>query len=144
MKGPSDNPAVLVVDDDLDILAALHDLLEHQGYRVACASTCRDALAQVMGFRYNAILLDVGLPDGDGLSVLDILREQHPSLPVIMLTAFGSPDYRVRSLSHGTFSCVNKPYDQNALRKLLRLAIRAHTSVGSALPITPTSPWHDS
>jgi two-component system response regulator GlrR len=144
MEGSSDNPAVLVVDDDLDILAALHDLLEHQGYRITCASTCRDALARAMGFQYNAVLLDIGLPDGDGLAVLDILKGQHPSLPVIILTAFGSPDYRVRSLSRGAFSCMNNPYNQDALRELLRLAIRAHTSVGSAPLITPTSPWHDS
>jgi two-component system, NtrC family, response regulator PilR len=144
MEGPSDNPAVLVVDDDLDILAALHDLLEHQGYRVTCASTCRDALAQITGFRYHAVLLDIGLPDGDGLSVLDILRQQHPLLPVIILTIFGSPDYRARSLSHGAFSCVNKPYDQDALRGLLRLAIQARTSDGPAPPITPPSPSQDS
>lgn len=144
MEGLSDNPAVLVVDDDLDILAALHDLLEHQGYRVTCASTCRDALAQAMGFRYHAVVLDIGLPDGDGLFVLDILREQHPLLPVIILTIFGSPDYRARSLSHGAFSCVNKPYDQDALRGLLRLAIQAHTSDGQAPPITPPSSLQDS
>ena len=108
MEGPSDNPAVLVVDDDLDILAALHDLLEHQGYRVTCASTCRDALAQVMGFRYHAVLLDIGLPDGDGLSVLDLLRKQHPLLPVIILTIFGSLNYRLPReipLTWGIFVC---------------------------------------
>lgn len=139
MEGQSDNPAVLVVDDDPDILAALHDLLEHEGYQVTCAAMCGDALAEATASPYNAVLLDIGLPDGDGLCVLDILREQHPSLPVIMLTAFGSPEYRVRSLSHGAFSCMKKPYDQDTLRGLLRLAVRAHPSIGSAPSMPPTS-----
>jgi DNA-binding response OmpR family regulator len=144
MKGQSNNPAVLVVDDDPDILAALHDLLEHEGYQVTCASTCGDALAEATASPYNAVLLDIGLPDGDGLCVLDILREQHPSLSVIMLTAFGSPEYRIRSLSHGAFSCVKKPYDQDALRVLLRLAVRAHPSIGSVSSRPSTSAPQDS
>ena len=140
----NDTPAVLVVDDDPDILAALHDLLDHEGYQVTCASTCGDALAEATASPYDAVLLDIGLPDGDGLSVLDLLREQHPSLPVIILTAFGSPEYRARSLSHGAFSCVNKPYDQDALRGLLRRAIRAHASIDTIPSSTPASPSPDS
>lgn len=144
MECQNDTPAVLVVDDDPDILAALHDLLEHEGYQVTCASTCGDALAEATASPYDAVLLDIGLPDGDGLSVLDLLREQHPSLPVIILTAFGSPEYRARSLSHGAFSCVNKPYDQDALRGLLRRAIRAHASIDTIPSSTPASPSPDS
>lgn len=140
----NDNPAVLVVDDDPDILAALHDLLVHEGYQVTCASTCGGALAGATTSPYDAVLLDIGLPDGDGLSVLEVLKEQHPSLPVIILTAFGSPEYPTRSLSYGAFSCVNKPYDQDALRGLLRLAIRAHSSIGPIPAITPTFPLQDS
>lgn len=144
MEDHRDNPAVLVVDDDPDILAALHDLLEHEGYQVTCASTCRDALAQATGFRYDAVLLDIGLPDGDGLSVLDILRERHPSLPIIILTAFGSSEYSVKSLSHGAFSCMKKPYDRDTLRGLLRRAITAHTFINSSPPIKPPSPTQES
>lgn len=140
MEGQHDNPAILVVDDDPDILAALLDLLEHEGYQVTCASTCGDALAEATTSPYNAVLLDVGLPDGDGFSVLDILRELNPSLPVIILTAFTSPEYRVRSLSHGAFSCVNKPYDQEVLRGVVRRAVRARASTGSIVSITPTTP----
>jgi CheY-like chemotaxis protein len=51
----------------------------------------------------------VGLPGGEGFSVLDILRQLNPLLPVIILTVFTSPEYRAGSLSHGAFSWVNKP-----------------------------------
>jgi len=143
-EGHNDNPAILIVDDDPDILTALLDLLEHEGYHVTCASTCREALAEATASPYDAILLDIGLPDGDGFFVLDIIRELKPSLPVIILTAFGAPEYHVRSLSHGAFSCVHKPYDQEMLRGLLRQAVRAHLSIGSIASVTPTSPSQDS
>lgn len=144
MEGHNDSPAILVVDDDPDILAALFDLLEHEGYQVTCASTCGDALAEATASAYDAVLLDIGLPDGDGLSVLDILRELNPSLPVIILTAFGSPEYRAKSLSHGAFSYVNKPYDQDVLRGLLRQAVRTRPLIESRPPITSTSLSQDS
>ena len=109
MEGQHDNPAILAVDNDPDILAALLDLLDHEGYHVTCVSTCGDALAEATTSPYNAVLLDVGLPGGEGFSVLDILRQLNPSLPVIILTVFTSPEYRAGSLSHGAFSWVNKP-----------------------------------
>lgn len=142
-EGQNDNPAILVVDDDPDILVALLDLLEYEGYQVTCASTCGDALAEATASPFDAVLLDIGLPDGDGLSVLDILRKLNPSLPVIILTAFGAPEYRVKSLSHGAFSCMNKPYDQDVLRGLLRQAVRAHLSTGSIPSVTPMSTSKD-
>jgi DNA-binding response OmpR family regulator len=139
MEDQNNSPAILVVDDDPDILAALSDLLEHEGYQVTCASTCGDALAEATASPYDAVLLDLGLPDGDGLSVLDILRNLNPSLPVIILTAFGSPEYRAKSLSHGAFSCVNKPYDRDVVRGLLRQAVRTRPLIESRPPVTQDS-----
>ncbi len=74
-------PAILLVDDDPDILTALHDLLEHDGFLVTGVSTCRDALAQVRIVKFAAVLLDIGLPDGDGLSVLETIQALAPHSP---------------------------------------------------------------
>ena len=90
MNRQTAHPAILIVDDDPDILTALHDFLEHDGFLVTGASTCRDALAQVETADFAAVLLDVGLPDGDGLAVLETIQAIAPSLPVIVLTAFTS------------------------------------------------------
>lgn len=116
-------PAVLIVDDDQDILTALHDLLEHEGFLVTEVSTCRDALAQVNTVDFAAVLLDIGLPDGDGLAVLEAIQIIAPSLPVIVLTAFTSQDYRAKSLSRGAFSCLTKPYNRDEVRAVLRRAV---------------------
>jgi DNA-binding response OmpR family regulator len=119
------HPAILIVDDDPDILTALHDLVEHDGFRVTEVSTCRDALEQVRAVKFAAVLLDIGLPDGDGLAVLTIIQTVAPSLPVIVLTAFASQDCRARSLSSGAFFYLTKPYNRDELRAVLRRALEA-------------------
>lgn len=116
-------PAILIVDDNPDILTALHDLLEHDGFRVTGVSTCRDALAQVKAVDFALVLLDIGLPDGDGLVVLQTIQAIAPSPLVIILTAFTSQDYRAKSLSCGAFSYLTKPYDREELRAVLRQAV---------------------
>lgn len=116
-------PAILIVDDDPDILTALHDLLEYDGFLVTEVSTCRDALEQVSTVEFSAVLLDIGLPDGDGLTVLEIIQTSAPSLPVIVITAFTSQDYRAKSLSGGAFSYLTKPYNRDELRAVLRRAV---------------------
>ena len=123
MNRPTAHPAVLIVDDDPDILTALHDLIEYDGFRVTDVSTCRDALAQVKAVDFAAVLLDIGLPDGDGLAVLETIQAIAPSLPVIILTAFTSQDYRARSLSIGAFFYLTKPYNRDELRAVLRQAV---------------------
>jgi len=123
MNRQTAHPAVLIVDDDPDILTALDDLIEHDGFRVTDVSICRDALAQVKAVDCAAVLLDIGLPDGDGLAVLETIQAIAPSLPVIVLTAFTSQDYRARSLSGAAFSCLNKPYNRDDLRAVLRRAV---------------------
>ncbi len=115
--------AVLIVDDDQDILTALQDLLEHDGFLVTAVSTCRDALTQVRTTNFAAVLLDIGLPDGDGLAVLETIQAIAPSLPVIVLTAFTALDYRAKSLSKGAFSYLTKPYNRDELRAVVRRAV---------------------
>jgi len=79
--------SALVVEDDPDISLALQDLLEFEGLHVDCVPTCRQAFAAIAQNTYDVVLLDLGLPDGDGSSILEHLQVSHPSLPVIILTA---------------------------------------------------------
>ncbi len=123
MTGSDTRQSVLVVDDDPDILTALQDLLEYEGFHVDCAHTCREALSSIEHNYYNAVLLDLGLPDGDGQSVLHRLQESDPSLPVIVLTAATSMDRKVGSLTQGAFAHLTKPYHREELRTILHRAI---------------------
>ncbi len=85
--------------------------------------TCADALAQARTHHYNAVLLDLGLPDGDGSSVLLTLHAQQPQLPVIILTAYTSTDRTVGSLTQGAFAYLTKPYNRDELRAVLQRAV---------------------
>ncbi len=110
--------SVLVVEDDPDIAMALQDLLEFEGFHVDWVQTCRQAFASIDQHVYHAILLDLGLPDGDGRSIVAKLHVTHPSLPVIVLTASN------RDLgSLHTYAHLTKPWERNELCGILHRAI---------------------
>jgi PAS domain S-box-containing protein len=114
---------ILIVDDDPDISQALLDFLEYDGYRVDLAGTGSEALERSKAQPYSAVILDLGLPDLDGLVVLKKLQEHDPKLPVIILTAFTAPERTAGAVGHGAFALLTKPYNREQLRGTLRRAI---------------------
>jgi PAS domain S-box-containing protein len=123
MATPGGPYSVLIVEDNADIVIGLQDLLQHDGYDVTVAGTCAAAIAIVAQQRFNAILLDLGLPDGDGLEVLKDVQRRDPSLPVIIVTAHIAQERTVGSLVKGAFAYLTKPYNREELRQTLRRAI---------------------
>ncbi|HSA85293.1 MAG TPA: PAS domain S-box protein [Nitrospira sp.] len=123
MTTPGGPYSVLVVEDNADIVIGLQDLLQHDGYDVTVAGTCAAAIALVAHKRFNAILLDLGLPDGDGIEVLKEVQRRDPSLPVIIVTAHIAQERTVGSLGKGAFAYLTKPYNREELRQTLRRAI---------------------
>jgi PAS domain S-box-containing protein len=123
MATPGGPYSVLVVEDNADIVIGLQDLLQHDGYDVTVAGTCAAAIALVAHKRFNAILLDLGLPDGDGIEVLKEVQRRDPSLPVIIVTAHIAQERTVGSLGKGAFAYLTKPYNREELRQTLRRAI---------------------
>ncbi len=129
----STGPAVLIVDDDPDIGLVLHDLLRHDGYQVQVTSTGAEALARAKDASFSAVLLDLMLPDMDGLSVLTLLKQIDPLLPVIMLTAFVEVAKKHGSLTEGAFGYLTKPYDGEELKALIKRAVGVkHLSIEAA------------
>jgi len=114
---------ILVVEDNQDIVIGLRDLLQHDGYDVTVADCCAAALTHVHEQRFNAVLLDLGLPDGDGTDVLKEMQRLDPSVPVIILTAHITQERTVGSLIEGAFTYITKPYNREELRQTLRRAI---------------------
>ena len=115
---PRTTYSVLIVEDDPDITMTLQDLLEFQGFHVECAQTCRQAFSSIERNVYNAVLLDLGLPDGDGCSVLEKLQVSHPSLPVIVLTASNRDLGPLRA-----YARLTKPWKREELCGILRRAV---------------------
>jgi CheY-like chemotaxis protein len=115
--------SVLIVEDDCDILTALQDLLEFEGYLVDCAQTCSHAFSLIEQNVYDAVLLDLGLPDGDGCSILEKLQVSHPSLPVIVLTASNRDLGPLR-----VYARLTKPWNRGELCEVLHRAISTSSS----------------
>ena len=116
-------PSILVVDDDPDISQVLADLLEHEGYEAQVARNGAEAIAKGKERHYGAVLLDLGLPDIDGLKVLRVLQETDPKLPVIVLTAYKTDEKMVACLSLGAFAYLTKPFNPPELKAVLRRAV---------------------
>src|SRR5579884_1818392 len=114
--------SVLVVDDDVDIREAIKDMLEHEGYVVDTVSTGNEGINCVRRRRYSAVLLDIGLPDRDGHSVLNEVHEVDPQLPVIILTGHMSERHTVAPLTKGAFASIVKPYNATGLKAMVRRA----------------------
>ncbi|MDH4193024.1 MAG: response regulator [Nitrospirota bacterium] len=140
----STKPRVLLVDDDPDILLALSDYLCQEGFQVETAETGAAALQKSAASSYDAVVLDVGLPDRDGLEVLNELSHTHPQLPVILLTAFTSlrntadPDILDRA-----FAYLTKPYKRQEVKSAIHRACLAGQVAIEGLPgsSAPTTPF---
>lgn len=116
-------PPILIVDDDPDICQALSQALEHEGYQVRTAGAGAEAIERVKSAHYAAVLLDLKLPDLDGLWVLRILTKLDRNLPVIVLTAYGTEENRIGSFSKGAFACVSKPYNLDEIKATVQRAV---------------------
>jgi PAS domain S-box-containing protein len=115
--------SVLVVEDNPDLVMGLQDFLQHDGFEVTVAGTLARAIKLVRTHHFNVIILDLGLPDGDGIEVLRETQRSDSSLPVVIVTAHISADRTVGSLAEGAFAYLTKPYDREELRHTLRRAI---------------------
>lgn len=108
-------PTVLVVEDDASIRRGLVDALRYASYDVLEAGTGREGLDVALEATIDLVLLDVMLPIMDGFAVLEELRRSRPTMPVIMVTARGTEEDRVRGLSDGADDYVVKPFSAKEL-----------------------------
>jgi two-component system, NtrC family, response regulator GlrR len=114
---------ILVVDDDADMLRLLSMRLNAAGYQVSAVTSAEAALAQLAVERPQLVLSDVRLPGRDGLSLFDEIRQRHPSLPVILLTAHGTIPDAVEATARGVFGYLTKPYDARELLDKIAQAV---------------------
>src|SRR5579859_2381764 len=116
-------PNALVIDDELQIRRLLRVCLEGNGYRVLEAATGQEGLSQAAQHPPDLILLDLGLPDMDGVTVLRRLREWS-SVPVVVLSVRDREDDKVAALDNGADDYVTKPFSTEELLARLRVAHR--------------------
>ncbi|HSB62406.1 MAG TPA: response regulator [Vicinamibacteria bacterium] len=112
---------ILVADDEDLIRWSLREALQENGYRVVGAETGREALER---FRdVDLVLVDYRLPDLDGLSVARAVKNARPSCPVILMTAFGTPELRDEVDTAHVEHLIDKPFDLRDVLRLVREAL---------------------
>jgi DNA-binding NtrC family response regulator len=115
---------IVVIDDERPILMTLEALLKRHGYATHLASTASAGRTLVSKVRPALVLLDLGLPDGDGLDVLRDLRRDFSGIQVIILTAHDSLNNAIESIKEGAFHFISKPYAPEELMSLIARAIQ--------------------
>jgi len=115
---------ILVVEDDAAIREGVVDALTFQGYRPHSAGTYREGLDAALRLTYDLLLLDLVLPGGDGLNLLAELRLARPTVPVILVTARGREEDRVKGLELGADDYVVKPFSVKELLARVAAVLR--------------------
>ena len=136
--------SILLVEDDEAIASLLKRVLEHEGYAVQSCGAAADAIAAAGSSRPDLVLLDLGLPDADGLDVCRTLRAMDPALAILILTARVTEIDVVLGLDAGADDYLTKPFRLSELLARLRARLRTRgerspVSVGSAVEVDRSS-----
>ena len=131
-------PVILVVDDELSMREFLKILLEKEGYDVITASEATSAIDLIQKQNFDLVLSDVKMPGIGGLTLLEKIKEIDNSIPVIMITAFASPENAVIARKSGAFDYITKPFKVDEILKIINSGISATVS-GKKDEITSTT-----
>lgn len=119
---------ILLVEDDAMISESICASLKDASYAVDSVDNGQIVETAVRSQNYDIVLLDLGLPGKDGLMVLKLLRQSHPNLPVIILTARDDIDSRLSGLDGGADDYMIKPFDMSELLARMRVALRRRSN----------------
>jgi two-component system response regulator HydG len=114
---------ILVIDDDKAMRDACFQILSRQGYRVELAASAKQGLALLERLSFDTILLDLVMPDMDGLETLKKIRALDPDVEVIIITGYGTIQSAVESIKAGAFHFLSKPFVPDDLRNLVNRAL---------------------
>ena len=120
---PPDSRRILIIDDERPILMTLEALLTRRGFQVETASTASMGLKALKAKARALVLLDLQLPDAEGLATLDQIKTDHPETQVIILTAHDSLNNAIESIKRGAYHFISKPYAPEELLSLVEKAV---------------------
>jgi len=115
---------LLIVEDDELLRDGLSDLLTQAGHQTTTAQDGEAALGHISACLFDGVVLDLGLPKVDGMTVLRLLRERHPAMPVLILTARDGVEDRVEGLNAGADDYLTKPFNTDELLARLQSMLR--------------------
>jgi two-component system response regulator PilR (NtrC family) len=131
---------VLIVDDERGMRDFLKILLEKEGHRVLTANSGKKALEVLESKVVDLVVSDIRMPELTGIELLEIIKEKTPELPVIMITAFASPDDAVMAMKNGAFDYISKPFNVDEIVSVVRSATSKNTSHAQAQQLGESFP----
>lgn len=114
---------ILILDDEEELRAIIAQRLNRRGYEVLEAGTAKDGMALLQESFFDAVLLDLRLPDGDGLRLLPQMKQRQPDLQVVMLTGHGTVESAIEAMKTGAFDYLMKPCNLSELEVTLQKAL---------------------
>ena len=122
---------ILIIEDELQMLENIQQNLEKENYLVETAHNCKEAQEKIGVYNYDCILLDIGLPDGDGLSLLQYLKSQQLMEAVIIVSAKDSLDDKLKGLELGADDYLSKPFYMAELNARIKAVLRRRNFDGN-------------
>jgi len=116
--------AILVVDDEKEICTVLSDNLSQEGYRVFTANNGKTALELVKKEKPDLVLLDIRMPEMDGIEVLRRIKKIKKEIVVIMLTAYGTLETARKAMKLGAYDYITKPFDLFSLKSIVKEGLK--------------------
>lgn len=129
-------PHVLVVDDDMEIRRLLGRYLADQGFRASLAGDAREFYARLAVDKFDLAVIDVLLPDASGLELCRFVRQRHPQLPVILVTALREEVDRIIGLELGADDYIGKPFNPRELVARMRAVLRRSNGLPTSEPVS--------
>jgi DNA-binding NtrC family response regulator len=132
---------ILIAEDDRNLRKVLRAMLVREGYEVAEAVDGAQAASWLAANpnRADALVSDIRMPKMDGLSLFRLCRDRHPSLPVILVTAYGTIGDAVEAIRSGAFDYITKPFDEAELLRVVGNAVRAAAGAGAEVSPSPAA-----
>src|SRR5260370_31046083 len=118
--------SILVIDDEAEIREGLELVVKTERYRVTMADTGQSGLLRLGEQPYDLLLLDVSLPDRNGIELLKDIRRQDPHLPIVLITAYGSIEMARAAFKSGAMDYITKPWSNDELLAQVAQAVEAH------------------
>src|SRR5256714_13402402 len=120
---PAENRRILIIDDERPILLTLEAILSRHGYQTETAAPASYGLRRIKETSPSVVLLDLQLPDAEGLEMLGQIKDEHPDTQVIILTAHDSLNNAIESIKRGAYHFISKPYAPEELLSLIEKAL---------------------
>ena len=116
-------PSVLVVEDDVDLRRTISESLESEGFAAAQSPDATDAIERLKAFAYDAVVIDLHLPDASGMDVLDEAVSRYPEIRAVVITGFGGVTEAVSAMKRGAVDFLIKPFQLTQLARVIQAAV---------------------